>query len=82
MSSRQAHGPAIRGIREALGITLRSFAKDIEVSAGYISRIEQGIRQPTDHVIARIAARLGVTVDQITYPGVRAASAPADGEAA
>ena len=73
MSNRKAHGPAIRGIREALGISLRTCAKDVSLSPGYLSRIEAGDRQPTDNVIGRIAQRLGVTVDQITYPAEGAA---------
>jgi transcriptional regulator with XRE-family HTH domain len=71
MSNRKAHGPAIRGIREALGISLRTCATDVNLSPGYLSRIESGDRQPTDAVITRIAQRLGVTTDQVTYPHVR-----------
>lgn len=75
MHQRLAHGPAIRAIREALGIRHGVFAVDCEISPGYLTNIEKGAKQPSPAVIARIAKRLGVTIDEITY--VITAEAPA-----
>lgn len=68
MSNRRAHGPWIRAIRESLGIPHGKFAVAVGISPGYLTNIEKGIKQPSDSVIAAMAQRLGVTVDQITYP--------------
>ena len=67
-SGRRANGSAIRALREALGIKHGDFARDVLVSTGYLSNIEKGARQPAPDVTRRIADRLGVGVDAITYP--------------
>lgn len=68
MSQRRAHGPAIRAIREALGISVNKCAVDVGVSVPYLSRLERGERNPTDAVVTALANRLGVSVDAITVP--------------
>lgn len=73
MSNRTAHGPGIRAIREALGISLRQFATDLDISPGHLSLVENGKRPASDSLIASIATRLGVSVDAITYPSTAAA---------
>jgi transcriptional regulator with XRE-family HTH domain len=75
MQSRQLHGEAARAIREALGVSLRSVAKDIGASPGYLSRLENGERQPSPETAAALAKRLGVTLDAITYAPVREVAA-------
>lgn len=67
MRTRLAHGPAIKAIREALGIKHGAFAVDCLISPGYLTNIEKGAKQPSPAVIRKIADRLGVSVDQITY---------------
>lgn len=67
MHRRLAHGPAIRAIREALGIRHGVFAVDCDISPGYLTNIEKGNKQPSPTVIAAIAKRLGVSIDEITY---------------
>lgn len=67
MSTRRVHGPAVRAIREALGIKHGVFAIDCQISPGYLTNIEKGVKQPSDAVAAAIAKRLGVTLDEITY---------------
>lgn len=79
MHIRLAHGPAIRALREAVGIKHGKFAADIEISAGYLTNIEKGAKQPSAAVIRRIAQRLGVNIDAITYVVTADAS---DGSAA
>lgn len=67
MHSRQAHGPAIKAIRESLGIKHGVFAVDCDISPGYLTHIEKGDKQPSPAVVAAIAKRLGRSVDDITY---------------
>lgn len=67
-TGRRANGQTIRALREALGIKHGDFARDVQVSTGYLSNIEKGARQPAPDVIRRIASRLGVGIDAITYP--------------
>lgn len=68
MSNRRAHGPGIRAIRESLGIPHGKFAVAIGISPGYLTNVEKGVKTPSDAVVKSMALRLGVTVDQITYP--------------
>jgi transcriptional regulator with XRE-family HTH domain len=77
MRQRLTHGPAIRAIREALGIKHGVFAVDCQISPGYLTNIEKGKKQPSPAVTAAIAQRLGVTVDEITYVVAAEAAVPA-----
>ena len=67
MKTRLLHGPAVRVIREALGIKHGVFAVDCDISPGYLTHIEKGAKQPSPAVVKAIALRLGVSVDDITY---------------
>lgn len=67
MHTRLAHGPAIKAIRESLGIKHGVFAVDCQISAGYLTNIEKGVKQPSPSVTAAIAKRLGRSIDDITY---------------
>lgn len=67
MRMRMVHGPAIRAIREALGIKHGRFAIDCKISPGYLTNVEKGVKQPSEAVVTSIAERLGVTKDEITY---------------
>lgn len=67
-SHRKLNGSAVRALREALGIKHGHFARDTEVSTGYLSNIEAGRKQPDPAVARRFATRLGVPLDAITYP--------------
>lgn len=80
MHQRLLHGPAVRALREALGIKHGVFAIDCGISPGYLTHIEKGAKQPSPAVIASIAKRLGVSIDQITY--VVSADATATSKAA
>ena len=61
------HGPAVRALRESLGIPHGKFAVDIDISPGYLTNIEKGRKQPSPDVARRIADRLGEPLDVITY---------------
>lgn len=67
MTTRRVHGPAVRAIREALGIKHGVFAVDCDITPGYLTNIEKGHKQPSPAVAQAIARRLGVPLDTITY---------------
>lgn len=67
MHTRLVHGPAVRALREAVGIKHGVFAVECLISAGYLTNIEKGLKQPSPAVTAAIAKRLGVSIDAITY---------------
>ena len=81
MTSRVANGPSIRALREAVGIKHGRFAVDVDISPGYLTHIEAGRKQPAPDVVARIAKRLGVPLDAITYPAALADGSPSRGVA-
>lgn len=74
MNARQAHllrsidpgtlGNRLRAARVAMGLTQTELA-GADVSVGYISRIESGHRRPNGKVLAKLATRLGVPVEQL-----------------
>jgi DNA-binding transcriptional regulator YiaG len=59
MNKRQVHGPAVRAIREALGIKHGKFAIDCDISPAYLTNIEKGRKQPSAHVTASLLRGLG-----------------------
>lgn len=66
-TKRMTHGPAVRAIREALGIKHGEFAIRCGISPGYLTNIESGRKQPAPDVAAAIAKNLSVPLDAITY---------------
>lgn len=66
-SKRKTHGPAVRAIREALGIKHGELAIRCDMSPGYLTNIESGRKQPSPSAAKRIADQLGVPLDAITY---------------
>lgn len=60
-------GPAVRAIRDSLGIAHGEFAARCGISPGYLTKIEQGVQQPSAPVATTIAQQLGVRLDAITY---------------
>lgn len=72
MMKRLALGGAIRAIREAKAagdpqFRGSQFAIACLMSHAHLVNIEKGRKQPPEDVIHRIAARLGVPVDAISY---------------
>jgi transcriptional regulator with XRE-family HTH domain len=55
-------GNAIKIIRTARNITQRALAKQLKVSANYLSLIESDKRDPSLAFLNRLAAQLGVPV--------------------
>lgn len=66
-TKRMTHGPAVRAIREALGIKHGEFAIRCDMSPGYLTNIESGRKQPSPAAAKRIADQLGIPLDAITY---------------
>lgn len=55
-------GPRIRGLREAMGLSLRDLAARSGVSAPMLSQVERGETSPTLAVAARIASGLDLSL--------------------
>ena len=60
-----AFGPWVRGERERAGISLKDFARSIDISTAYWSRIERGLElAPKDSLIMAACQRLGLPTDR------------------
>lgn len=60
-----AFGAWIRSEREQAGISLKDFAKAIDISQAYWSRIERGLElAPKDSLILAACQRLGLPTDR------------------
>jgi transcriptional regulator with XRE-family HTH domain len=58
-------GSWIRTEREQAGITLKEFARSIDISQAYWSRIERGLElAPKDSLIVAACERLGLPTDR------------------
>ena len=62
------NGTAVRGYRRLSGRTVAELAKELGISAGHLSRIETGGREPGVALVLKIASTLDVEIGQITYP--------------
>ncbi len=58
-------GARIRARRLARGISLRQFARDLEVSASFISQLETGKAQPSVATLFAICAALDIATDEL-----------------
>ncbi|MDN4015862.1 helix-turn-helix domain-containing protein [Zwartia panacis] len=59
-------GTFVRTKREAVGMTLTEFARQLEISPAYWSRIETGRENPPkDELIEKAAVILGVSEDDL-----------------
>lgn len=67
MSKRRSNGPAIRAIREAVGVPGSIFATRCLISHAYLNNIERERKYPPTPVLQRIAGELGVSLDAISY---------------
>jgi len=67
MTTRKAHGPAIRAIRKALGITQDELAISCDVTPGYMSNVESGKKSPSEALVSSICLRLGINKDDVMY---------------
>jgi len=65
MDIRERIGWNLRRLRHERAITQEDFATDSGFDRGYISGVERGVRNPSALVLARLAAALGVDVEEL-----------------
>ncbi|WP_377269040.1 helix-turn-helix domain-containing protein [Peterkaempfera sp. SMS 1(5)a] len=65
MLEQPVFGRRLRQLRAERGLTLAALAGE-GMSAGYLSRLESGARQPTERAVAHLAAQLGVSPAELT----------------
>ena len=58
-------GEVLREWRDKADISLRELAKEVGVSAPFLSDVELGKRYPSDDVLKKIAVRLGLGFDEL-----------------
>ena len=63
-------GTRIREERKRLNLTQAQLAEDIDISDTYMGAIERGERSLTLDTLARLANRLGVTIDYLLSDSV------------
>lgn len=57
---------AVKGLRRAHGWTVRNFADQAQISAGYLSKLERGIQDVAPNTMWRIADAFGVSLAALT----------------
>ncbi|AZC14520.1 MULTISPECIES: cupin domain-containing protein [unclassified Microbacterium] len=72
-------GARIRAARVSRGLSLRSVAQSLGVSASLVSQVEIGKTQPSVSTLYAIASHLGVSLDELV--GGAVTTAPADAPA-
>jgi transcriptional regulator with XRE-family HTH domain len=55
----------IKKLRLARGYTQRAFAEELGISAGYLSQIEMGLRQPSRELLRKMADAYGASLDYL-----------------
>lgn len=63
---RRAHGPTVLAIRQARGLTMDTVATAANISPGYLSKIERGVRRAEEATTARLATALDVRPEILT----------------
>jgi anti-sigma regulatory factor (Ser/Thr protein kinase)/DNA-binding Xre family transcriptional regulator len=58
-------GSKLKEIRRLKGMSLRGLAKRVDVSASFLSQVEQGKCQPSLETLSKIATALGVKADYL-----------------
>ena len=58
-------GSRLRARREETGLSLRQFARDLNVSASFISQLETGKTQPSVATLYAICSALNMTIDDV-----------------
>jgi transcriptional regulator with XRE-family HTH domain len=61
----QSLGEVVRRKRIEVNISLRDLAKKLELAPSYLSDIENNRRVPSEDVLQRLAAELGLKVDDL-----------------
>lgn len=58
-------GEKIKKLRTARGYTQSAFARELDISPGYLSQLEMGLRKPSRDLIGRMADTLGASLDYL-----------------
>jgi transcriptional regulator with XRE-family HTH domain/mannose-6-phosphate isomerase-like protein (cupin superfamily) len=58
-------GAQLRAYRQAAGLSLRQFARDLGVSPSFVSQIENGKSQPSVATLYSICSMLNISVDEL-----------------
>jgi transcriptional regulator with XRE-family HTH domain len=66
----------IKKLRLARGYTQADFARELGISAGYLSQIEMGLRRPSRELARKMADKFGASLDYLLMEG---RGRPADG---
>jgi transcriptional regulator with XRE-family HTH domain/mannose-6-phosphate isomerase-like protein (cupin superfamily) len=74
-------GAQLRERRQAAGVSLRQFARDLGVSASFVSQIENGKSQPSVATLYTICSKLNLSVDEL-FARAGATDPEADGDIA
>lgn len=62
-------GVRVKALREERGLSQRTLAQHLQVSSSTIAKYEAGVHAPPLAVLIRLAAVLGVTLDQLAGRG-------------
>ncbi|MDR0417772.1 MAG: helix-turn-helix domain-containing protein [Propionibacteriaceae bacterium] len=62
---RELLGESLRATRLAQGRTLRDVSRGAQISLGYLSEIERGIKEASSELLGAIAGSLGVPQSEI-----------------
>ena len=65
-------GEHIRELREKCDLSVRELAKQIKVSAPFLSDVELGRRHPSEDVLERLASTLKTTAEELKKYDARA----------
>lgn len=68
MQTRRLNGATVTALREALGIRKGEFANRCDIDPGYLTKLENGSRQPSAAALNRMVLGLGVSIEAISYP--------------
>lgn len=68
MTTRALNGATVRELREALGVSQRDLAARCEITQGHLSHVEAGKYKASPELARRLADKLGVPLESITYP--------------
>src|SRR5215212_2311567 len=64
-------GEFLRRQRQLAELTLNQFAASVGISNAYLSQIERGLRQPSQHVLGSIANALHLSADAVETHAAR-----------
>lgn len=64
-----ALGSTIRALRQQRSMTLKKMSEQSGLSAGFLSKIERGLSQPSINNLQKICYTLNVTINDLALPG-------------